>query len=231
MKYSTIFFDLDDTLIDTAKSSKEALHDIYIDYRINNYYPEFDDFFKKYMSINLNLWSLYEHNKIDKETLKAERFKKSLADFIDLSPQQSLEINNDFMDRGTRKKNVIEGVKEVLDYLQPKYELYILSNGFQEVQDQKMENAELKPYFKKVILSDHVGKNKPHPLIFSHALDEARVANTSSIMIGDNINTDILGAKNSNIDQIWYNPKQQEDDKGVDPTYTINNLDELRDIL
>ncbi len=231
MKYTTIFFDLDDTLIDTEQNSRDSLKDIYTDYQFSNYFPSLDDFTKKYMQINLHLWDLYEHGHITKDTLQTERFKQTLEGFISLSPEQSLDINHDFLARTTIKKNVIGGVKEVLEYLYPKYPLYILSNGFEEIQERKMQTAELKPYFKKVILSDHIGKNKPHPDIFLHALKEANSTHTNSIMIGDNIRTDITGAKNSEIDQVWYNPQNLSDEYNVSPTYTIQNLEELKNIL
>ncbi len=231
MKYTTIFFDLDDTLVDTAQNNKEALRDIYTDYKFDEHYPGFDVFYRKFQSINLNLWDLYAHNKITKDTLKITRFMDTLKGSVEISPEESLKMNDDFLERVNTKKNVIEGVKDILEYLKPKYQLYILSNGFEEVQDHKMRNANLKPYFEKVILSDHIGVNKPSPQIFNYALDQARVSNNSTIMIGDNINTDIMGAKNSNIDQVWYNPGNLADEYNIKPTYTIQNLGELKQIL
>jgi len=231
MKYSTIFFDLDDTLVDTAQNNKEALSDIYRDYKFDRYFPTFEDFYTKFQYINLNLWDLYAHNQITKETLKTERFKRTLTEFENLTQEESLNLNDDFLERVNTKKNIIEGMKDILDYLEPKYQMFILSNGFQEVQDQKMENANLKPYFKKMILSDHIGKNKPHPALFKYALQQANTSKESSIMIGDNLNTDILGAKNSHIDQIWFNPHYLSDEKNIQPTYTIHSLAEIKNIL
>lgn len=231
MKYTTIFFDLDDTLIDTALNSKQVLEEVYMDYSIHKYYSAFDDFYKKYQSINLHLWDQYEQNLISKEELKKGRFEQSLRDFTSISTEQSMEMNNDFMGRVSNKKNIIEGVETILDYLQPKYLLYIISNGFLEVQDKKIKNAGLDSYFKGVFLSDHVGKNKPHPLIFNHALKEANTTSTDCIMIGDNINTDIIGAKNLGIDQIWFNPKDMKDAGNIAPTYTVKTLHDIRTIL
>lgn len=231
MKYKTVFFDLDDTLIDTAQNNRDSLKDIYTDYKFDNYFSSLDEFIQKYMRINLDLWDLYEHNKISKNTLQKERFRKTLDGFVSLTPEQSLEINHDFLARTTVKKNVIEGVREVLNYLYPKYPLYILSNGFEEIQDLKMQTAELTPYFKKVILSDHIGKNKPDPAIFSHALKEASSTPDGAIMIGDNIRTDITGAKNSRMDQVWYNPQNLSDEYNISPTFTIQSLEELKEIL
>ncbi len=231
MKYTTIFFDLDDTLIDTALNSKQVLEEVYTDYMINKYYPNFSDFFQKYQSINLHLWDQYEQNLISKEELKKGRFQQALRDFTSITTEQSLEMNNDFMGRVSNKKNIIEGVKGILEYLQPKYCLYIISNGFLEVQDKKIKNAGLDSYFKDVFLSDHVGENKPHPLIFNYALKEANTTTKDCIMIGDNINTDIIGAKNLGIDQIWFNPKDITDANSIAPTYTVKTLHDIKVIL
>ena len=231
MKYTTIFFDLDDTLIDTALNSKQVLEEVYTDYTINNYYSTFEDFYHKYQSINLHLWDQYEQNLISKDELKKGRFQQALGEFTAISTEQSLDMNNDFMGRVSNKTNIIEGVENILDYLKPKYRLYIISNGFLEVQDKKIKNAGLASYFKDVFLSDHVGKNKPHPLLFNYALKEAGTTIEDSIMIGDNINTDIIGAKKLGIDQIWFNPKDITDTNNIAPTYTIKALNDIKAIL
>lgn len=231
MKYTTIFFDLDDTLIDTVRSGKEALKDFYDDYNLSNYFPSFGDFHVKYQKINVHLWDLYEHNLIDKETLKTQRFQETLDGYQTLSTKQALDMNNNFMTRVSSKKNIIEGAIEILEYLYPKYEMHILSNGFEEVQDQKIQKAGMHSYFKHIILSDHIGKNKPHPSIFEHALKKANTDNKNAIMIGDNIKTDITGAKNSNIDQVWFNPQNKSDDNHVSPTFQISSLNDLKSIL
>lgn len=231
MKYTTLFFDLDDTLVDTIQNNKEALFDIYEEYELTKYFPSFDIFYNKFKIINADLWERYAHGKITKDYLRETRFMKTLDGILKLTVGESLQMNDDFLDRANTKKNVIQGGKEILEYLFPKYDMYILSNGFQEVQSHKMDNAELNPYFKKVILSDHIGKNKPHPAIFSHALEEAKANKSEVIMIGDNTDTDILGAKNSGIDQIWFNPKNLPDTNNIAPTYTITNLSELKNIL
>jgi len=231
MKYTTLFFDLDDTLVDTIQNNKEALFDVYEQYGIQKYFSSFDTFYDKFKTVNAELWEQYAHGKITKDYLKEARFIKTLENNITLNIDESLQMNDDFLAKASTKKNVIEGGKDILEYLYPKYNMYILSNGFQEVQSHKMNNAQLNPYFKKVILSDHIGKNKPHPDIFNYALEEAKADKSDVIMIGDNMGTDILGAKNSGIDQIWFNPQKSSDNNNVNPTYTIAELSELRNIL
>jgi putative hydrolase of the HAD superfamily len=231
MKYTTVFFDLDDTLVDTLQNSKEALIELYAEYKIDRFFVSFEAFFEVFVRTNIHLWNLYEHNHIDKQTLKEERFKQALDGFWYLTSKESFEMNEDFLTKVSNKRNIIHGVNQMLEYLYPKYQLYILSNGFEEVQAKKLDSVKLTHYFKKIILSDHIGINKPDAQLFIHALNEAKISNAQAIVVGDNINTDIIGAKNSNIDQVWYNPRKVIDHTGVKPTYSIHELCELRDIL
>ncbi len=232
MKYNTIFFDLDDTLIDTNKNSIEALADIYKIFAIDKHITNIDSFISKYQEINHNLWRLYELGTIDKEELKTQRFYLTLKDSMPLSTTEAISINNHFMQQVASKNNVIENATQILEYLvYKKYDLYILSNGFKEIQEKKMKQTNIYQFFKKIILSDHIGKNKPHPAIFTHALNIANRLPQECIMIGDNIKTDIIGAKESHIDQIWYNPIKVPNDKKIQPTFEIRKLSDIKNIL
>lgn len=231
MKYKIIFFDLDDTLIDTIQNSREALRQVYNDFNFSKYYPDYLEFQDIYTKHNIKLWDLYEQNIISKETLKSDRFINPLKEFKSITIKEALEINDIFMNLVSEKNNIIKGATDILEYLYPKYPMFILSNGFEEVQSKKMKNAGIYKYFQKIILSDHIGKNKPHPSIFEHALKEANATIESSIMIGDNIKTDIIGAKNIGMNQIWYNPNLEVDQTDINPTFIIDKLILLKEIL
>ena len=230
MKYTDIFLDLDDTLIDTAENTRITVSEIYKDYNFGNYFPSFDDFYTIYYANVSRLWELYSHGEISKKTLQRERFVGALTTVEDISDEQALAINDDFIARIMQKGILIEGAKELLDYLYPKYKIHILSNGFTEMQYKKIDSAGLSSYFDKVILSDKVGINKPHPDIFMHALNEVRKNKEEVIMIGDNVVNDIQGAYNCEIDQIWFNPEDVSSGD-IKPTYTVQKLDEIKNIL
>ena len=230
MKYTTILLDLVDTLIDTQANSRECLKEIYRDYNISDYYPTFDDFLSVYMNNRNILWSKYSKGEIDKQTLIDGRFVNPFRDFAEITLQDTRRMNDDFLSRVVYKETHIEGAGELLEYLKPKYQIIVLSNGFTELQYRKIESAGFTPFFDGVVLSDKVGVNKPHPVIFSYALQEAGVNPEDVIMIGDNLQTDIIGAKNSGIDQLWFNPKN-ENPNDVRPTYTVGKLLEIKDIL
>lgn len=229
MKYTTILLDFDDTLIDTQGFAEKCLKGVYADHNVQQYYPTFEDFIKVYSQNTHRLWELYALGEIDKQTLINGRFYKPFEDFGDASREYLDEMNRDFMSRVVHIDDHIDGAKEILEYLKPKYKIVMLSNGFSELQYDKLSNAGFAKYFDEIVLSDVVGVNKPHPDIFNYALNKMRVNREESIMIGDNYLTDIQGAMNSGIDQIWYNPENKDVEKN--PTYTVARLTEIINIL
>lgn len=230
MKYKNLFIDLDDTLWDIHQNGKECLEEIYYDYEFNKYYSTFDDYYNVYMPGNNHLWGLYRQGKIRKDELIVERFLSPLREFGFNDAEYAVELSDDFLERTTYKTLLIDGTIELLDYLKPKYRMYILSNGFTEVQHKKIKNSGLSSYFEKVFLSEEAGINKPHPDIFTYALKNSNSRRNQTIMIGDSWDADIVGAKNSRIDQIWFNPGKLQPD-GFEPTHTVGSLAEIKEIL
>lgn len=231
MKYTDILIDLDDTLIDTATNTKETVREIYNDYHFSRYFDTFDDFFSFYHTNVSRLWDLYNKGQIAKEEIQKNRFYSSLSHLDGFDNKKIQTINNDYIGRIMKKEALIEGALDILEYLKPKYRMHILSNGFTEMQYTKMESAGLScNYFSNIILSDKVGVNKPHPDIFRYAIEKTGVKSNEIVMIGDNIQTDIKGAYDSNIDQIWFNPEDKTSYE-FKPTHTVKKLSDIKDIL
>lgn len=230
MSYKHLFIDLDDTLWDIHRNGRECLEEIYRDYGYAEFYPSFDDYYQVYMPGNHHLWALYRQAKISKEELIVERFLVPVRTFGIDDPAYAKKLNDDFLDRTTRKTRLIEGALELLAYLKPRYRMHILSNGFREVQYKKIENSGLMPYFDKIILSEDAGINKPHPDMFTYALKNTNSKRNQTIMIGDSWDADIVGARNSRIAQIWLNPAD-EAPQGFKPTHTVHTLAEIKNIL
>lgn len=231
MRYTDILIDLDDTLIDTATNTKDTVREIYNDYHLNKYFDMFDSFFSFYHTNVSKLWDMYNKGQISKDEIQKNRFHSSLGHLKDFDNERIQTINSDYIGRIMKKETLIEGALELLEYLKPRYKIHILSNGFTEMQYTKMESAGLScNYFTNIILSDKVGVNKPHPDIFKYAIEKTGVTPNNIIMIGDNIQTDIKGAYDSNIDQIWFNPEDKPFDE-FKPTYIINKLSEIKNIL
>jgi len=228
--YRSLFFDLDDTLWDTAHNNKACLEEIYDDQNFGRYYPSFEDFYAIYMPHNDILWARYRNHEINRRTLILERLLHVLRPMGIDDEECALKLNNDFLRRTTTKTKLIEGALEILAYLCPKYRLFILSNGFREIQSLKMHNSGLAPYFERILLSEDVSIQKPHKEIFDYALKNTNSRRAESLMIGDSWEADMVGAQNARIDQLWYNPHNKAA-KGRPPTFTVCSLTAIKKIL
>lgn len=206
MKFSNIshiFFDLDHTLWDFDKNSGLAFKSIFQKHQIP---VDVDSFLKVYAPINENYWKLYREDKVTKEDLRYGRLKESFDGLdITVSDVQIEQLSIDYIDHLPHHNHLLEGTVEILDYLHPNYTLHIITNGFKEVQQRKMESSGILKYFKTITTSEDVGVKKPHPLIFETALKNASANVRESIMIGDNFEADILGAKGFGMKAILYN--------------------------
>lgn len=230
MKYKNLFIDLDDTLWATYHNNKECLEEIYTDYHLDRYYASFEAFFAIYWPHNELLWKQYRAGEIDRQTLILDRFLYMLRPVGIEDKKEVLAINNDFLRRTTTKTQLVPGAIELLEYLRPSYHMYILSNGFREVQEKKLRNSGLAPYFKRLILSEDAGIQKPHKGIFDFALINTNSRRNETLMIGDCFEADIFGAHQSKIDQVWLNPQGIAPQK-ITPTYTVSSLQEIKKIL
>ncbi|WP_410221826.1 YjjG family noncanonical pyrimidine nucleotidase [Pedobacter sp.] len=221
-----IFFDLDHTIWDFDRNAQEALLELYDKYDLNSLgVSSAQQFIELYTVNNHALWALYHNGKIDKETLREQRFKKT---FLELGIKPELipnEFEQDYVRISPYKTNLFDGAPKVLNYLQRKYQLHIISNGFKETTLTKMSVSKLNPYFKNVIISEDVGVNKPDKAIFEYALNKASAFKHESIMIGDSLEADIRGAQDFGIKAIFFNPANIE--KPADVNWQINHLEEL----
>lgn len=232
MAYKHLFFDLDHTLWDFERNSAECLADIYeiFDFKSLNI-STLEAFQQEFSIVNRRQWSLLEQNLITHDELRQRRFQETLENLgvTDLKKSFGLEINEYFLGLLPKKSHLIEGAVEVLDYLLPKYELHIISNGWQDIQVNKMKSSEIHHYFGEIITNELAGTRKPDRRIFDYAIEVAKADSAESLMIGDNYEADILGAINANIDTVFYNPDDVP--TGQKPTFDIKKLVELKGIL
>jgi len=200
---SHVFFDLDHTLWDFDKNSALTFEKIF---ELNNIKINLDEFLKIYVPINFRYWKLYREEKIDKAKLRYGRLNDAF-NVLNLKVKSSLiyKLSDDYILYLPTFNHLFEGAIETLEYLQNKYKLHIITNGFKEVQQGKLNNSNIDKYFTTVTNSEMVGVKKPNPKIFKHALNKASASKENSIMIGDNYEADILGALNFGIDAICFN--------------------------
>ncbi len=230
MKYKHVFFDLDHTLWDFDTNARETLLELYDSYRLSELgVASADSFISIYTENNHRLWRDYHNGVITKEDLRARRFRQTFAEFglgEELLPDS---FEDDYVRICPTKTNLFPGTHEVLRYLSDKYHLHVITNGFKDSSDLKMNLTGLSPYFKNVFISEVIGIYKPDTALFRHAMQEAGSESHEVIMVGDSLEADIIGAKNSGIDQVFFNPNKHAHD--VETTYEISDLNELFTIL
>jgi len=227
--YQCIFIDLDRTLWDFEANAREALEEIYEKHNLSQIFPGFQSFIENYRRYNHRLWEEYRNGKIEKELLKYVRFRLTLKSFGKNDLSLAKKLGREYVDISATKTHLFPHSHEVLSYLRDNYPLYIITNGFQEVQLKKIRNSGLEGYFEGIITSERAGVQKPHEDIFLYALEQAGTDAKHSLMIGDDVEGDIRGARAIGMDQVLFNPGQKEHREN--PTYEIGSLLELKDIL
>ncbi len=230
MKYKHLFFDLDRTIWDFERNSNETFNYIFEKYELKKMgIPSVEMFQDKYHTYNSMLWNLYKEGQIPKEVLKTKRFELTILDFGIDNYLMAVNIGNDYLENVTNKTYVFPNTFEVLNYLSNKYDLHIITNGFDEVQFKKIISGNLNQYFKNIITSEEAGVKKPNPKIFLTALEKANAKAEECLMIGDDIEADIIGAISVGIDQVLFNPNGTKHNKTI--TYEIKDLKELMSFL
>jgi len=230
MKYRHLFFDLDHTLWDFEKNANETLHTLYERHDFARYGTfSVDEFIRVYSDINHALWRLYQSNKITQTQLREVRFIRTLTRLGLAEDQIPADISAEFTDILPLKSAVFPYTHEVLDYLKPNYRLHLITNGFNDIQGLKLASSNLTHYFEEVITSEHSGHLKPDPRMFRHALERTGATAAESLMIGDNLECDVLGAYNAGIDQVYFNPAKRRHFNEI--THEISCLSELKAFL
>jgi putative hydrolase of the HAD superfamily len=231
MPYKQIFFDLDHTLWDFETNSKESLRDMFAEFSLQQRgIPDFAAFHQSYCGHNKRMWERFRKGYISREELRWKRLFHTLLDFRIGDQRLVQELSIRYLELLPTKTHLFPDTVEVLDYLKNKsYPLHLITNGFQETQLLKLKHSGIDTYFSCMITSETAGCLKPQREIFEHALKETCCSAAEALMIGDTLEVDIAGARNAGIDQVYFNPAIPPGD--IQPTYTIQTLAALKDIL
>ena len=226
MLIKSIFFDLDHTLWDFEKNSELSFKKIFKKYTIT---INFEKFIEAYIPINFKYWKLYRNGEISKDFLRYNRLKEvfNLFDY-EIDDKIINNISHDYIEFLPENNKLMDGAIEILEYLKPKYRLFIITNGFREVQDKKLKNSKIKHYFEAIYDSESVAVKKPDPKIFKHALKDSGSNANESLMVGDNYEADVLGAKKLRINTLHF---VAHGEKIHNKNETIFKLIELKSIL
>lgn len=235
MKYNDLFVDFDDTLYDTHGNAVIALGETFEYFHLDRYFKDPQLFYDTYWAANVDLWSRYSKGEITRDYLIVERFRRplSMGNGLEVTEQLCLQMSDVFLDFCSCKPGVVEGAHELMDYLKGKgYRMHMTSNGFHEVQYKKLAACGLTNYFDTIILSEDAGVNKPSPLYFDYAFKMSGAGKATTLMIGDNMQTDIQGALNAGIDALLFNRwSVNVDEAAKRPTFVVDSLLHIKELL
>lgn len=239
-QYKAILIDWDDTIGDFVGAAKRALQEMYDKYNLSDYFASHEEFVSLYKPHNLELWQRYGEDKITKVFLRIDRFLYPLlhgskTQHSNFSIQEltvlAEQMSEDFLYLTTKYFSLLPEAEDLVRYLAKKYPLTVVTNGFVEVQYEKFDKSGLRDCFAHIVLSEEVGCQKPNPRIYEEALRLNNVSPSEAVMIGDSWNSDIQGAINAGIDQIWIRKSKDPLPEGQSATYLVQSLSEVMEIL
>lgn len=221
-----VFFDLDHTLWDFDRNSALAFIRVF---RKHNIDVNFSAFIEAYEPINLIYWKKFREELITKEELRRGRLIETFK-ILDMQyPLSTIDLfARSYIEELPIDNHLFSGTIEILEYLISRYKLHIITNGFHEVQHFKLRNSNIQRYFSTITTSEEAGVKKPHPSIFKLALTKASALPNKSIMVGDSLEADILGARAVGMNTLFFNYKNE---KMVTPEVAIKNLFEIKQHL
>lgn len=229
--YPVLFFDLDHTLWDFETNSILALRTVYDETNLESKgISDFEDFNVVYHTINDKLWDRFRKGFLSREELRWKRMFQTLVHFRVNDESLAKQMSEFYLEVLPQQTALFPEAKEVLQYCSEQgYQMHLITNGFEATQHQKLSNADIHHFFDRMITSEQAMSMKPHPGIFEFAFSETGSNAGNSLMIGDALDIDILGARQVGMDQVYFNPKAIGHTEH--PTYEIKHLNELKNIL
>ncbi len=231
--YKHLFFDLDHTIWDFDRNSNETLAEMHVLFGMAGK-VDLAHFMDTFVKVNVALWEKHNANEIDQQTLRLTRFPLVFEAMGVAMPATSEELSEVYLDLMPRKSHIFPYAIEALEYLKQRYQMHIITNGFPEIQTVKLASAGITDYFDKVVTSAVAGCKKPSRGVFDYTMRLVDALPADCLMIGDNWQADIMGARGAGIDQVYFAPDLACPLPAPDAhtrTYHISSLRELMDIL
>ena len=227
-KYRYLLCDLDGTLFDFEAGEKLALETMWKRYNI----PNTPETIQAYQRINHRVWSQFEKGEITLAYLKGIRF-------VELFQELGIEgdgkaASYEFLEELGHYDIPYPDTLPLLKELKSRgYYIAVITNGVSSVQNSRLSVSQAAQYFDKVFISeDYAPLHKPEKAFFDLVFKEVGITDKSqSVVIGDSLASDITGGINANIDTVWFNPKNAPGNPNIKPTYEINKITQLLDIL
>lgn len=220
MKHTLFLFDLDDTLLDFKASEQlsfvRTMHALGVG-------DGMDDLFAQYQAINTALWRGFELGEVSKDFLKVERFRKTFGAIgLDLDPEAASHL---YLESLSDTVVLIDGATALCATLAAIGTVGIITNGVESIQNRRLASSGLLPYISFVSTSEACGYAKPDSRFFAYAMANAGASTKDdTIIIGDRLDADILGANRYGIESCWFNPDRLANDSQALPTYEVDSL-------
>ncbi|GHP13785.1 noncanonical pyrimidine nucleotidase, YjjG family protein [Lentilactobacillus fungorum] len=226
MTYSTILFDVDDTLLNFEASEKQALEKLFK----TIHQPLTPAVYRDYHDLNAQLWHRYERGEISRETLLNSRFNLFFAHYgQNIDGKLYGQKYRTFLSEG---HDQIPQAQTLLNDIRPNHQLYVITNGIAATQQRRLKESGLVNYFDDVFISERIGHKKPDSAFFEAVADQIQgFTKQSALVVGDSLTSDILGAKHFGIDSVWFNPHHLPNASQTKPTYEIDHLLSLEAIV
>jgi putative hydrolase of the HAD superfamily len=229
MKPSYVYFDLDNTLLDHSKAESEAQTDTF------NGFPEFEgtdiqSWLVAYKEENHKLWLKYQEGGIDREFLQYQRFYRPMKK-LGLSTDRSEEIGKAYMQNYRKYWTWVDGAKEALEQVSDRFPVGIVTNGFLETQQKKIEVMELDQYTDNFIITEEIGVMKPHPRVFDVATERSGSERSQILYVGDSYSSDIIGGREAGWHTAWFTAFMNRIEDGQTADFMFDRFPMLTDYL
>lgn len=229
MPLRTVYFDLDNTLLDHNKAESRSHRAVY------DAFPELqkvplDEWLETYQEINHNLWVKYQDNEIDRHELHFSRFHDTMVE-MNLQTENSREIGETYMQKYREYWDWVDQAEETIELTSKQYDVGIITNGFKETQLMKFEKLSMGRFTDRMVISEELGVLKPDPKVFDHATELAGVPREEILYVGDSYSSDIVGGLNAGWKTAWYTNGDEEAETELTPHLTFSDFNDLRAYL
>lgn len=221
-RYQTVLFDADNTLLDFNATEEQALRRSMEERGLDFTQERLE----LYTAINRALWDAYHRGEVEQGWLKTERFRRFGAELGWSGDPE--EWDRDYLDKLGDCGTLLPGALELLARLKPHCKLGLATNGLQKVQRKRLAGNPITPYFDGVFISQEMGVGKPEKAYFEKVLEALGADRATTLMVGDDLLSDIQGAINAGLDCVWYSPDGAENPL---PTYRVRRLEEVIPIV